>query len=466
MTIRKKSLPFLLLACVTFSSSAPVTPEDDTTRFAEDYLKKFYSLKTDAQPHFRGKKIEAVSETLKEMQSFFGLKVTGKLNDETIEMMKKPRCGVPDMGDYVLTEGHPKWPTNNLTYRIINYTPDMRPADVDEAIKQAFEVWSNVSPMTFRRIEDGEADIMLSFQYRAHGDNSPFDGPNGILAHAFQPGLRIGGDVHFDEEETWAKYNTGYSLFIVAAHELGHSLGLSHSSDPGALMYPTYAYTDPKKFHLPQDDINGIQSIYGQALKPVQPTGPSTPVTCDPNLSFDAVATLRGEMMFFKGRYFWRKHSQIPEIQMNFITLFWPTLPSGIQAAYENVEKDQVVFFKENKYWVLNGFDVVRGYPKRIYQLGFPKTVKRINAAFSDKNTGKTYFFVANKYWRYDENRQSMDEGYPRKIISDFGKTGKVDAAVQHDGYIYLFQGPKQFQFDPKTKKVVSVLRSNSWFNC
>lgn len=55
-------------------------------------------------------------------------------------------------------------------------------------------------------------------------------------------------------------------MFIVLAHELGHSLGLSHSNDPGALMYPTYSYTDPNEFLLPQDDIDGIQAIYGKKL--------------------------------------------------------------------------------------------------------------------------------------------------------------------------------------------------------
>lgn len=35
---------------------------------------------------------------------------------------------------------------------------------------------------------------------------------------------------------------------------------------------------------------------------------------------------------------------------------------------------------------------------------------------------------------RYDENKKSMDQGYPRKIVHDFGKIGRVDAAFQTDG--------------------------------
>ena len=59
---------------------------------------------------------------------------------------------------------------------------------------------------------------------RAHGDNEPFDGPSGILAHAFFPGY--GGDIHFDEDETWThRTYTGVNLMQVAVHEIGHSLG-------------------------------------------------------------------------------------------------------------------------------------------------------------------------------------------------------------------------------------------------
>ncbi len=62
--------------------------------------------------------VDPMSDKLKEMQKFFGLKVTGKLDKKTLEVMKKPRCGVPDVAAHSRFEAeNPKWQTNKLTYR-------------------------------------------------------------------------------------------------------------------------------------------------------------------------------------------------------------------------------------------------------------------------------------------------------------------------------------------------------------
>ncbi|XP_072467350.1 interstitial collagenase-like [Notamacropus eugenii] len=465
-----KSLLPLLVLCFAGAHCFPAHLElkQQDREIVQNYLEKFYDLNPVGVKLAKKKDSSPVIEKLKKMQKFFGLKVTGKPDNETLTMMKQPRCGVPDVSQFAVTDGNPKWEKKALTYSIDNYTPDLAREDVDNAIKKAFKVWSDVSPLTFTKISEGEADIKISFYYGDHRDNSPFDGPNGILAHAFQPGPGIGGDAHFDEDEKWTKDHRNYNLYRVAAHEFGHSLGLAHSSDIGALMFPSYAFSDPDDIQLSQDDIDGIQAIYGPSNNPSQPTGPKTPQACDRKLTFDAVTTLRGEKMFFKDRFYLRKSPYDPQAEVNLISLFWPTLPSGIEAAHEVAEKDIVRFFKGDKYWVTRGQDVLPGYPRSIYStFGFPTTVKKIDAAFSDEHTGKTYFFVENEYWRYNEHRRSMDAGYPKLIINDFPGIGsKVDAVVSDNDFLYFFSGTRQYKFEPKTKRIVTLLKTNSWFNC
>jgi len=89
-----------------------------------------------------------------------------------------------------------------------------------------------------------------------------------VLAHAFPPGTGRGGDVHFDDDEPWTTTLDGTNLLSVAAHEIGHALGVSHSDQRGALMYAWYDSYNPKRT-LHTDDIAAIQHLYGRSAQPL-----------------------------------------------------------------------------------------------------------------------------------------------------------------------------------------------------
>lgn len=414
-----------------------------------------------------------MAKKLNEMQRFFGLRITGTLDADTLELMKKPRCGVPDgnIAQYSTFGGNFKWDKHGLTYRIENYTPDMSRSEVDSSIDKALQVWAKVTPLRFTKIHSGTADIVISFGRRSHGDYYPFDGPGGTLAHAFAPSPGIGGDAHFDEDETFTfRSNRGNVLFIVAAHEFGHSLGLSHSDDPGALMYPTYSYRSPDTFTLPRDDIKGIQALYGPnpTQDPANPATPppSTPDACDSTMVLDAVTTLRGEMLFFKDSFFWRSNPQTNIHQQSLITSFWPNAPSNIDAAYESQQSDRVYLFKGRRVWAFSGYNLVDGFPKKLTSLGVPRWMRKIDAAFHDVDSGKTLLFMGDYYLSYDEAKQRTD-GYPRRVDATFSDVNeKVTAAFQYRGFTYIYSGKYMFEYDLRSSRLFRVLRNGYFLRC
>ncbi|XP_071944791.1 collagenase 3-like [Antedon mediterranea] len=230
----------------------------------EDFLEQFGYLSPKKDGEERSN--EELRQGLLSFQKYFYLEETGNMTDETSALMAKPRCGSPDkeinkLSRYLST-GY-KWTGTSLTYNYLNYSSDLTENETRQTIENALKIWSDVTPLEFTEVsEDG--DIKILFQGGDHGDDYPFDGPFGVLAHAFYPtGSVLAGDAHFDEDEDFTiNGEIGIDLFQVAAHEFGHSLGLDHSTNETALMYPYYTgYI--ADFELSQDDIDGIQSIYG-----------------------------------------------------------------------------------------------------------------------------------------------------------------------------------------------------------
>ncbi|KAI3935629.1 hypothetical protein MKW98_022637, partial [Papaver atlanticum] len=133
------------------------------------------------------------------------------------------------------------------------------------ALRRAFAVWSSAIPVKFTESRDYEhANITIGFFYGDHGDGSPFD--NTVIAHANRPGR--GAHTHFNAAFIFAvdfsseESEMAFDLETVAVHEIGHVLGLGHSSFPAAVMWP-YLSPGTTNVELTSDDAYGAQILYG-----------------------------------------------------------------------------------------------------------------------------------------------------------------------------------------------------------
>lgn len=58
-----------------------------------------------------------------------------------------------------------------LATRIMTYTSDLPHITVNQLVAKAFKIWSEVIPLTFKRVKWGTADIMIGFARRGKEDS-------------------------------------------------------------------------------------------------------------------------------------------------------------------------------------------------------------------------------------------------------------------------------------------------------
>ncbi|XP_076472824.1 collagenase 3-like [Babylonia areolata] len=447
-----------------------------------------------------GQQEDEQTKAIRRFQSFFGLSQTGTLDEDTLKLMKRDRrCGVADLppdenedSSHVTHAGSQspssyalmgtKWDKNRLNWKLDTSSTRQLTSSVQRRVLQkAFSAWRRVTPLEFDERAGGQVDIDIKFGARHHGDDYPFDGKGKVLAHAFGPGPGdIDGDMHIDNEEDWssAKTKEVSDLYLVATHELGHSLGLSHSRDPDALMYPYYGLTD----RLGRDDIKAIQSLYGIRIdqpttrrpvtraprpttttrrpitrrpytrrptrtdRPRPQTTTSAPVA-DCGARFDVVIQDPRNKAVYTGIqgdtvYRFNSDGVMPGFptRLNYV---FPGAPAHAETVFTVPEKSATYFVKDNKVWRYDGTQPAPDYPKTLDPTHFPEVIRFVLPIVDSTGYRRIFVFGRTLWWEYNFDDVRVGTHYrPRpSFIPQYWPAITTDvsyAVMGTDNYIYL----------------------------
>jgi len=189
-----------------------------------------------------------------------------------------------------------KWPTSQVTFYLnVANAADVSATAATAAVQYALNVWNTQSGTTFR------------YQYggTVSDTSTAYDNRNVLIFRNATNGSAIGttyswwdsnknlldsdivmwsGNINFFAGTSGCGVlpNAAY-IEDVTTHELGHALGLNHSTNSAATMYPSYSYCSQALRTLASDDIAGAKALYPAAAQPPTNTPPVVTITSPAN---------------------------------------------------------------------------------------------------------------------------------------------------------------------------------------
>jgi len=205
------------------------------------------------------------------------------------------------------------WPNSEASI----YSTGSSDSYFNNAFVQAMNSWNNLSNFTFHNLSgyaDPCANPFISvretgWEFRYDDCDAAFGRGTLAVNYSWTIGNEIiqAGTV-FNANQLWDVHNGSSPIYYdfrrVAAHELGHALGLGHETIRTALMNPFYS----NNIETPlTDDINGLKAIYGSATASVpvyrflnslsgrhfytiNQEEKNNLICCDPNMDFEGIA--------------------------------------------------------------------------------------------------------------------------------------------------------------------------------
>ncbi len=147
-------------------------------------------------------------------------------------------------------------PAEGYTWSVDPGTGPVSEGRLSAAAERAAELWNRSGAPPFTAGAGSPAPIRIAWRIGSHGACRPF-GIDTAVAHTGQG--PEGWFLHLDAERAWDT-PSGPALDVVLAHEFGHVLGLDHSPDPRALLFPAW---EGKTLALGVSDLAGLHSLHG-----------------------------------------------------------------------------------------------------------------------------------------------------------------------------------------------------------
>jgi Ca2+-binding RTX toxin-like protein len=154
-----------------------------------------------------------------------------------------------------------------------SFSSFMTQTQYQAVVEMALQRWSAVTGIAFVEVADSAAtDIRIGWGNLSTsgsseiGNTSFFYNPDtnymdpDILVRLEDP---VDDPLSGTSAANYTYAQTVTQLYQVVLHELGHALGMDHSTDKSAVMYPTGLTTNRD---LDPSDIAGIQTLYGPAF--------------------------------------------------------------------------------------------------------------------------------------------------------------------------------------------------------